>query len=66
MPDWKFFLTNGKKNRTGIMDITMAARDIVMGETLCIMVSGSPSVIDEVEMAFNKKYCKVSRFLSLV
>lgn len=47
MPDWKFLRTNGKKNSTGIMEMIIAARLIVMGDTRCIIVSGKPSVIVE-------------------
>ena len=66
MPDWKFLRTNGKKNSTGIMEMIIAARLIVMGDTRCIIVSGKPSVIVELCIDFSRKYCYVCKSLELV
>ena len=48
IPDWKFFLTNGKNINTGTTDIIIAASDIVFEVIFSIIVGGSPSVNVEV------------------
>jgi len=37
----------------------IAAKETVIADTLCIIVSGRPSVIVEVEIALSRKCCKV-------
>ena len=59
MPDWKFFRTNGNAKSTGMIERMIAASETVIADTLCIIVSGRPSVIVDVEIAFSRKCCKV-------
>ena len=59
MPDWKFFRTNGNAKSTGMIERIIAAKETVIADTLCIIVSGKPSVIVEVEMANSRKCCSV-------
>ena len=54
MPDEKFFLINGKKKSTGIMEMMIAARDTVCAESLSAISEGSPSLKDEVCIVFNR------------
>jgi hypothetical protein len=48
MPDAKFLRINGKNINTGIMDIIMAAYDMVLGEIRSMSSGGIPSVMVDV------------------
>ena len=62
IPDAKFFLTSGKKQSTGIIEMMIAASEMVFADGRSISSGGIPSVIEEVWIALSRKYCKVCKF----